>query len=146
MKYIIFLILAAAVAFLVMSYEGKLYALKKQLLIANNHVDRLRKQVPKYNSYASGKKLDILFSVPTSSMGIINEKSNVFISPIPSSQLINITDIKMEVKILDKATINNDDWYYISLPLDTTINCRGWVNKTSFSYFYGDSTTVTNKN
>ena len=140
MKYIIFLILIAAViAFLIMSYEGKLFKLKRQLLIANNQIERLRKQVPKNSTYKKGKSSEIIFEVPSSTMGIINENTNVLLSPLYNSDIVRVTTVKMEVKILDKAILNNINWYYISLPMDTNINCRGWVNQECFSYFYGDS-------
>ena len=39
----------------------------------------------------------------------------------------------MEVKILDSAIINNKTWFYVSLPIDTPYNCRGWINKCTFN-------------
>ena len=80
MKYIIFLILIAAIiAFLIMSYEGKLFKFKRHLLIANNQIERLRKQVPKNSTYKKGKSSEIIFEVPSSTMGIINENTNVLL-------------------------------------------------------------------
>ena len=40
----------------------------------------------------------------------------------------------MEVKILDSAIVNNETWFYVSLPIDTPYNCRGWINKNDFSF------------
>lgn len=42
----------------------------------------------------------------------------------------------MEVKILDSAIIDNRTWFYVSLPVDTLYNCRGWINENDFSLVY----------
>lgn len=143
MKYLLFVLFILVIICLVLYYEKKLFYYKKQLLIANNQINRLQKKVPKVNSMKKNGVIHIKFSVPNSNMGIINENSNVYISPLESSELVQHININMEVKILDKAQINNQNWYYISLPIDSDINSRGWVIEKSFSYFYGMSTNVT---
>lgn len=143
MKYIIFIILVLIILFLVISYERKLTVSRRQLLVANSQINSLRKKVPRESRGNNFKNLNIKFTAPASSMGIINENSNIYISPLTSSYLLRSTDIKMEVKILDKALVNNETWFYISLPIDTNINSRGWTNQKSFSYFYGNSTDIT---
>lgn len=143
MKYIIFILLILVIVFLVLYYERKLFSCRKQLLIANNQINSLRQRVPKTNPHKKNKKFEIKFSAPNSNMGIINENSNIYISPLKSSELVQHIDIKMEVKILDKAELNSEHWYYISLPMDSNINSRGWIPQRSFSYFYGNSTNIT---
>lgn len=143
MKYLIFVLFILIIVCLVLYYEKKLFYYKKQLLIANNQINRLQKRVPKINSMKKNGVVHIKFSVPNSNMGIINENSNVYISPLESSELVQHININMEVKILDKAQINCENWYYISLPIDSDINSRGWVLERNFSYFYGKSTNVT---
>lgn len=143
MKYIIFILLILVIVFLVLYYERKLFSCRKQLLIANNQINSLKQRVPKINSGSKNKKFEIKFSAPNSNMGIIKENSNIYISPLESSELVQHINIKMEVKILDKAEINSEHWYYISLPMDSNINSRGWIPQKSFSYFYGNCTNVT---
>ena len=140
MKYIIFLLLILAIVFLVIYYEKKLFSSRRQLLVANSQIDNLRKRVPK--NTRKSDKLEIKFLSPTSTMGIINENSNVYISPLEFSSLLQKVPVKMEVRILDKAEINMENWYYIALPLDNNINSRGWINEKSFSCFYSSSKTV----
>lgn len=140
MKYIIFLLLILAIIFLVIYYEKKLFYSRRQLLVANSQIDNLRKRVPK--NTRKSNKLEIKFLSPNSTMGIINENSNVYIAPLEFSYLIQNISVKMEVRILDKAEANGTNWYYIALPLDSNINSRGWVNEKNFSYFYSSSKTV----
>lgn len=143
MKYLVFVLFILVIICLVLYYEKKIFYYKKQLLIANNQIDRLQKKVPKINSMKKNRGVQIKFSIPNSNMGIINENSKIYISPLESSELVQHINIKMEVKILDKAEINNQIWYYISLPIDSNINSRGWILQENFSYFYGKSTDIT---
>lgn len=143
MKYLVFVLFILVIICLVLYYEKKIFYYKKQLLIANNQIDRLQKKVPKINSMKKNRGVQIKFSIPNSNMGIINENSKIYISPLESSELVQHINIKMEVKILDKAEINNQIWYYISLPIDSNINSRGWVLQKNFSCFYGKSTDIT---
>ena len=53
-----------------------------------------------------------------------------------SYQLVKNIRYKMEVKILDSAIIDNRTWFYVSLPVDTLYNCRGWINEDDFSLVY----------
>lgn len=76
---------------------------------------------------------------PTASKAITNNNTTVFLAPILDSPKIRVLDIKMEVKILDSAIINNKTWFYVSLPIDSTYNCRGWINKDDFSFIYQQS-------
>ena len=56
-----------------------------------------------------------------------------------TSPKVKVLDIKMEVKILDSAIIDDETWFYISLPIDSAYNCRGWINKNDFSYIHQES-------
>lgn len=143
MKYLVFVLFILVIICLVLYYEKKIFYYKKQLLIANNQIDRLQKKVPKINSMKKNRGVQIKFSIPNSNMGIINENSKIYISPLESSELVQHINIKMEVKILDKAEIDNQIWYYISLPIDSNINSRGWVLQKNFSCFYGKSNNIT---
>jgi hypothetical protein len=65
------------------------------------------------------------------------------IAPIESSNLLQTTQVKMEVKILDKAEVLRDTWFYVALPIDSNINSRGWVKQSDFSLFYNNSRNIT---
>ncbi|MDZ5016618.1 hypothetical protein GNF72_15555, partial [Clostridium perfringens] len=62
------------------------------------------------------------------------------------SQLIRKINIRMEVGILDSAEVTKQIWYYVNLPIDNCMNCRGWINSKEFSMFYSESSSITKSN
>ena len=80
----------------------------------------------------------IKFSTPDVSIGLLNENSKLFLSPIENSILVYLTKEKLQVKILDECLFENLTWYYVDLPTTSDINCRGWVNKNNFSMLCND--------
>ena len=140
MKYVIFLILIVCIIFIVISFDKKIAILKKQLLVANNQNTSLRVKIANYSS--DREYLEIKYLMCTNNMGLINSNCNVFIAPLRSSCILNKSPVKMEVKLLDKAQIKGENWYYVSLPLDSNINSRGWVNENDFVSFYNSSTNI----
>ncbi|MDO5039828.1 hypothetical protein [Clostridium sp.] len=143
MIYALILVISISViVFLIFSYEKKLNLSRKQLIVANSQINKLKKYAPSHYNTKGG--LSIKFSYPENNFGIIKENSKVFISPLDNSYIIQILNVKMEVKILDKAEVGKDTWYYISLPIDSNINSRGWIKSTCFSYLYSNSNSVIN--
>ena len=49
----------------------------------------------------------------------------------------------MEVYIIDEVKNNQTYWYYVSLPLDSNINSRGWICEEEFLTLY-DNTKLSN--
>lgn len=140
MNYIIFLILISVIIFIYLYYEKKLAIAKKRLLRTSNQYNNIRNE---YRSTLSkNKNINIKFIIPTIKSAITNDKVTVFIAPINDSYKIKTLDIKMEVKILDCAIINNKTWFYVNLPVDSTYNCRGWINKDDLSLIYSQSKDV----
>lgn len=143
MIYVLILIISISlIAFLIFSYEKKLNLSRRQLLVANSQINKLKKYVP--NQYNTRGGLAIKFSCPENNLGIVNENSKVFMSPLDTSYILQNISVKMEVKILDKAEIGKDIWYYVSLPIDGNINSRGWIKISNFSYFYSNNSSVMN--
>lgn len=138
MLYILIILISlAAIGFLIFSYERKLNLNRRQLIVANSQIDKLKRRVPSTNKTKGG--IRAIFSHPNSNMGIISEGSKLFIAPMDSSDVIQNITIKMEVKILDKVEISNNTWYYVALPMDSNINSRGWIKSMNFSCFYNSS-------
>ena len=137
MKYFIFLILILIIAFMYFYYEKKLTIAKNRILRTSNQFNNIRN---KYRSaLTKNQNINVQFLTPTASKAITNNNTTVFLAPILDSPKIRVLDIKMEVKILDSAIINNKTWFYVSLPIDSTYNCRGWINKDDFSFIYQQS-------
>lgn len=137
MKYFTFLILILIIAFMYFYYEKKLTIAKKRILRTSNQFNNIRNEYR--SALTKNQNINVQFLTPTASKAITNNNTTVFLAPILDSPKIRVLDIKMEVKILDSAIINNQTWFYVSLPIDSTYNCRGWINKDDFSFIYQQS-------
>lgn len=137
MKYFIFLILILIIVFMYFYYEKKLTIAKKRILRTSNQLNNIRNEYR--SALTKNQNINIEFLTPTASRAITNNNATVFLAPILDSPKIKVLDIKMEVKILDSAIINNKTWFYVNLPIDSNYNCRGWINKDDFSFIYQQS-------
>ena len=141
MKYVIFLILISIIIFMYFYYEKKLTIAKKRLLRTSNQYNNIRNE---YRSALSkNQNIDIQFVTPTIQSAITNNKVTVFLAPLTDSPKVKTLDIKMEVKILDSAIVDDSTWFYVAIPIDSNINCRGWINKKDFSSLYPNSSDIT---
>jgi hypothetical protein len=118
-------------------YEKKLTIAKNRILRTSNQFNNIRNEYR--SALTKNQNINVQFLTPTASKAITNNNTTVFLAPILDSPKIRVLDIKMEVKILDSAIINNKTWFYVSLPIDSTYNCRGWINKDDFSFIYQQS-------
>lgn len=118
-------------------YEKKLTIAKKRILRTSNQFNNIRNEYR--NALTKNQNINVQFLTPTFKRGITNNNTTVFLAPIIDSPKIRVLDIKMEVKILDSAIINDKTWFYVSLPIDSNYNCRGWINKNDFSFIYQQS-------
>ena len=137
MKYFIFLILILIIAFMYFYYEKKLTIAKNRILRTSNQFNNIRNEYR--SALTKNQNINVQFLTPPVSKAITNNNTTIFLAPILDSPKIRVLDIKMEVKILDSAIINNKTWFYVSLPIDSTYNCRGWINKDDFSFIYQQS-------
>ena len=137
MKYFIFLILILIIAFMYFYYEKKLTIAKNRILRTSNQFNNIRNEYR--SALTKNQNINVQFLTPPVSKAITNNNTTVCLAPILDSPKIRVLDIKMEVKILDSAIINNKTWFYVSLPIDSTYNCRGWINKDDFSFIYQQS-------
>ena len=137
MKYFIFLILILIIAFMYFYYEKKLTIAKKRILRTSNQFNNIRNEYR--SALTKNQNINVQFLTPTVKRAITNNNVTVFLAPIIDSPKIRVLDIKMEVKILDSAIINDKTWFYVNLPIDSNYNCRGWINKNDFSFIYQQS-------
>ena len=118
-------------------YEKKLDIAKKRILRTSNQFNSIRNEYR--NTLTKNQNINIQFLTPTAKSAITNSNTTVFLAPITDSPKVKILNIKMEVKILDSAIINNKTWFYVNLPIDSNYNCRGWINRDDFSFIYQQS-------
>ncbi|WP_260332818.1 hypothetical protein [Clostridium chauvoei] len=141
-KYFIFIILILGIIAMYFYYNYKLALTRKQLMIAS----KKRNTVKTRSINRIEKTPTIKFSSPNSKVGITNINTNLYLAPTTSSPILKNISIRMEVQLLDTAELNSETWYYVNLPIDTDINCRGWLNSKDFSILYSDSTNLTKSN
>lgn len=134
MKYFIFILLILIIIFMYFYYEKKLTIAKNRILRTSSQFNNIRNEYR--NSISKTKHLNVKFVQPSITTAIANNKSTIFLAPTTYSPQLKTLDIKMEVKILDSAIIDNRTWFYVSLPVDTLYNCRGWINENDFSLVY----------
>lgn len=140
MQFVIFIILISAIAGVYLYYDQQLAKVKKQLMITSN---QLRKCKTQHRSLATiDKPLNIKFINPSSQIGITNTSAKLYLAPTLDSPKLNTLSIKMEVKILDSALVDNLLWFYVNLPIDSDINYRGWISKNDFSTFFPNSNSM----
>ena len=137
MKYFIFLILIFIIIFMYFYYEKKLTIAKKRILRTSNQINNIRNEYR--NSLTKNQNIDIQFLTPTAKAAITNINTTVFLAPLTDSPKVKVLNIKMEVKILDSAIINDKTWFYVNLPIDSNYNCRGWITEDDFSFIYQQS-------
>lgn len=140
MQFLVFIILISAIAGVYLYYDQKLSKVKKQLMIASN---QLRKSKTKYRSSTTiDKTLNIKFITPSTNIGITNKGAQLYLAPIIDSPKLTTLQIKMEVQILDSAIVEDSLWFYVNLPIDSDINCRGWIAKSDFSTIFPNSNSI----
>lgn len=148
MKYIIFFISALGIAGGYFYFDYKLSIARKQQMIATNQYTILRANYKKLaksrstNNFSSNTNISVKFSTPISKAGITNPNISLYLAPLYDAPAIRNINIRMEVSILDSAEVNNETWFYVALPIDSTINSRGWINKNNFSTIYSNSKDV----
>ena len=148
MKFIIFILPIACMASGYFYFDYKLSLARKEQMIASNQYIALREHYrklskSKFNSNIRRNiNLSIKFLTPISKAGITKPNISLYIAPLYDSPNIKDINIRMEVSILDSAEINGETWFYVVLPIDSNVNCRGWINKNDFFTIYSNSRNV----
>lgn len=140
MKYLIFLLLIIAILITHLYYNTQLLKLKKQLIIISGRYNKIKDK--KNASNLNQTNLSIKFTKPKYLSGMIPRNTNIYISPLFSSNIIRKTNINMEITFLDCAEVFGETWYYVNLPVDNFINSRGWITSKDISMIYSDSSYV----
>lgn len=131
MIFIILFISAASIGGLYFYFNNKLSMTKQQLLRTSNQFNTLRS---KYNnSLKTFDNITIEFCAPLIKTAITKSNVYVYIAPTTDSAILRKLEVMMEVQILDKAINKNITWFYVSLPIDSIYNCRGWINSADFN-------------
>ena len=140
MKFILLLLIAGAAIYLIYLYfSNEQVKLKHNLILVTQYNEKLKKELCMNKS----KNICAKFSTPLNTYGILNEGIQIYIAPLENSSVINSIKEEMQVDILDECTLSDVTWFYINLPLDSDVNCHGWVKKCNFSMLCSNKNEIT---
>lgn len=140
MELIIIICLIICLVLMFLYFDFKFSTLRRKLMLTSSQFNKMSKDYSKIKKDTSC--IQVKFSTPISQIGITNNHATIYLAPIITSPTIKEINIRMEVNILDRADINSETWYYINLPVDSNINCRGWIKKKDFSIIQSNSTNI----
>lgn len=140
---IIILLLILALALTILYFDRKLIASKQQYISLTKQYKNLREKYLK--EYKSSNNILVKYSTPITSTAITNANVSIYLAPLESCPIINTLNDKIQVTILDQAETNMEIWYYISLPINTNINSKGWIKKCDFSLILNPSSDLVNR-
>lgn len=140
MELIIISVLVVSLVGMYIYYDYKFSSLRRKLVLTSNQYSKMSKDYSRIKTQSSG--IQVKFSTPTSQIGITTSRAIVYLAPMTSAPPIKRLNIRMEVNILDRADINSETWYYINLPVDSSLNCRGWIKERDFSIIQSNSKNV----
>lgn len=138
---VLLLLLLSAGVFLY--FDRKLATIRQQLLFTSRKYKDLKDKFN--NDLKLGAHIYIKYENPCSETGITNDKVSVLLAPFIKSPIINEIRENLEVLILDQANVNDETWYYISLPINTNVNSKGWIKKTDFNILLNNSSSIISK-
>lgn len=142
MLTIIVLLLILALAGMFLYFDRKLSLTKHQMLLISKQNKELKDKL--LSASKVNKELFIRYSLTTPSDGITQSNASLFIAPYENSIKINLISEKLAVKIQEEAEVNNETWYFVSLPISTNVNSKGWMKKSDFSLIFSSSKDVVN--
>lgn len=111
-------------------------ALKKENVLLKNRVVQLNKDINDRNNKIKELQnrcindLTITYYTNTEKKRFVEKQINLLALPANNSLFINIIPDNTVVSILDTASVNNEMWYYVLIPVyDSPINYKGWIKK-----------------
>lgn len=111
-------------------------ALRKENVLLKNKIVQLNKDINdrdnKIKEFQSRciNDLTINYYTNTDKKRFVEKQINLLALPVNNSLYINIIQDNTVVSILDTASVNNEMWYYVLIPVyDSPINYKGWIKK-----------------
>ena len=130
---IIILLSIGAGMFYINKYENTISSLRLDLRLTKKQLDTLINK-----SKTSDKNFTIEFCDIDYIYGTLEDSSHIYIYPDLASPCIYISNELLKVNIIEKASVENNIWYYVQLPIDSNINSKGWVISSSLSNLYNE--------
>lgn len=146
LKTALFLImlLILAILIIVFYFNEKILNLRQQYISLNRQYVNLREKY--FKEYGATNNVSVTYNSIKDFKAVTNPNINVYLSPLVTCPIINTITDKTKVSILDEAECNNEVWYYVSLPLTSNVNSKGWIKKSDFSTILNNSYEVVQPN
>ena len=135
---IIIIFSVGAGMFYINKYENTISSLRLDLRLTKKQLDKLINQ-PKI----SNKNFTIEFLELDYIYGTLKDSSSIYIAPNSTYPCLYINNEPLEIRIIEKASVENNIWYYVQLPIDSNINSKGWVISSSLSNLYSEPLSTT---
>lgn len=142
MRTIIDLLLILALAIMFLYFDRKLSLTKHKIFLLSRQNKELKDKL--LSASKVNTEIFIRYSLSSPSDGVTQRNASVFIAPYENSSKINLVSEKLAVKIQEEAVVNNEVWYFVSLPIGTNVNSKGWMKKSDFSLIFSSSKDVVN--
>lgn len=135
---IIIIFSVGAGMFYINKYENTISSLRLDLRLTKKQLDKLINQ-PKI----SNKNFTIEFLELDYIYGTLKDSSSIYLAPNSTYPCLYINNEPLEIRIIEKASVENNIWYYVQLPIDSNINSKGWVISSSLSNLYSEPLSTT---
>lgn len=119
----LFIILIGGIIVLYLYFDNKVMTLKRQLITLTSQYNKLKESC---NTSFSSKTVSIKFENPTINCASLKSNIKIYFAPSTESPILKTSTETAEVQILDSASIDSLNWFYICLP-NCSINNKGWV-------------------
>ena len=111
-------------------------ALKKENVLLKNKIVQLNKDIDDRNNKIKDLQsrcindLTINYYTNTDKKRFVEKQINLLALPVNNSLFINIIQDNTVVSVLDTASVDNEMWYYVLIPVyDSPVNYKGWIKK-----------------
>lgn len=131
MKFLLFLIFILAIGggifYFVYKSDQQLTNLQRDNRLLRSQLYSIKEKYDSLNNTI--KSCSIEFIDLDNNYAILNKNSSVYLTPDENSFVMQKLNMTMQVELLEKALCNNSTWYYVSLPIDSKINSKGWTKE-----------------
>lgn len=115
-------------------FTSKISVLHRQLIVLSRQNSSLKNKLIAQNSSEQNQNnIQIKYRIPNYKYATTIENSELHISPINNSIVINKLAKGTMLEIQDSAQVSNYLWYEISVPSEERINTKGWIISSNIS-------------
>ncbi|NMM62143.1 hypothetical protein HBE96_05460 [Clostridium sp. P21] len=123
MLFLLFVLAAGGILFMLYHFTNEISNQRKQILLLKQQNNNLIKKIEL--NKVSGTAVEYI--KPNFTEAFITNTCNLYIHPIDNSIILNSIPKNTNIKILCSAKIEDKLWYEISIIDNRNVNTKGWV-------------------